>query len=151
MTAYEGRAPAGSVCSAMQVQRLTAYARLDETSPILAFARSEAELGDESWAQWVSEFDRREAVIVRLDLTIEISEGAPGELRGSTRGFFVERTISAPTLEQQIAEVARDELVAMARGNADWPDHQIDPAELETGYIDVELDDDLRGWLASTR
>jgi hypothetical protein len=71
------RTPTGSVWSGMQVQRLTAYARLDETPAILDYACSEAELGDELWAQWVHEFDRREAMMVRLDLIIEFSEALP--------------------------------------------------------------------------
>jgi hypothetical protein len=125
------------------VQRLSACARLDESAPPLAQARAEAAAGDESWAQWVAEYQRGTALILRLDLSVAYLDGEPGEIRSSIGGLFVESDIHPPKVEQQIAELASGVLMELvgalaARGA------QIDAYELGEMYVHVELEQDVR-------
>ena len=127
----------------VSVQRLSVRALLDESPDVLAHAEGQAAAGDESWEQWVAEYRRGDALIVRLELTVEVS-GGPGEILTASRdGFFVENHVHAPKLEQQIAELASGDLAALAAELAQRG-HDIDLHELDTMYVHVELDPELR-------
>jgi hypothetical protein len=116
---------------------------LDESQAVLAHAQAQAAAGDESWEQWVAEYRRGDALIVRLELTVEVSDG-PGEILTASRdGFFVENHVHAPKLEQQIAELASGDLAALAAELA-RRGHDIDLHELDTMYVHVELAPELR-------
>jgi len=120
------------------VQRLSVRASLDDSPAALANAEAHAAAGDESWEQWVTEYRRGEALIVRLELTVEI-DGEGGEvLTASTSGFFVENNAHAPRLEQQIAELAADDLTALASQFAQRG-HDLDLHALGSMYVHVEL------------
>lgn len=129
--------------------RLSARARLDDSAEALANAKAEASAGDESWEQWVAEYERGDALIVRLELTIEITGDEPERLLAHTGGFFVENTGNPPRLEQQIAEVAsadlHSQLQELARGR-----HHLEPDELDHMYVHVELDQTVLERLATT-
>jgi hypothetical protein len=123
----------------LSVQRLSVLALLDESPAALAHAEAQAAAGDESWEQWVAEYNRGEALIVRLELTLEVSGGSDEVLTTTREGFFVENNLHAPKLEQQIAELASDDLATLAaefvqRG------HELNLQELATMYVHVELD-----------
>jgi hypothetical protein len=129
------------------VQRLLARARLDESATVLAQAQAEAAEGDESWEQWVAEYQRGEALILRLELTMEIDDDVDDVITTSKDGFFVENHVHAPRVERQIAELASGDFAALAselvrRG------HEVDPYELGELYVHVELDEDVRRRLA---
>jgi len=125
------------------VQRLSARAVLDGSPAALAHARSEAAAGDESWQQWVAEYERGDALILRLELTLELANGAGEVLTASRDGFFVENHAHAPKVEQQIAELAFGDLTALATELAERrPD--LDPHELSGMYVHVELDPEVR-------
>ena len=127
----------------VSVQRLSVRALLDESPAVLARAEAEAAAGDESWEQWVAEYRRGDALIVRLELTVEVA-GDPGEtLTASRGGFFVENHVHAPRLEQQIAELASDDLEALA-GELSQRGHDLDLRGLGTMYVHVELAPELR-------
>ena len=120
------------------MQRLSVRASLDDSPAALANAEAHAAAGDESWEQWVTEYRRGEALIVRLELTVEI-DGEGGEvLTASTSGFFVENNAHAPRLEQQIAELAADDLTALASQFAQRG-HDLDLHALGSMYVHVEL------------
>ena len=125
------------------VQRLSARAVLEDSATTLEHARTLADAGDESWEQWVAEYQRGEALIVRLELALEVSDGTGEVLTASRDGFFVENHTHAPKLEQQIAELASDDLTALAAEFA-RRGHQIDLHELAGMYVHVDLDSDLR-------
>jgi hypothetical protein len=130
-------------CAVVSVQRLSVRALLDDSPAALGHAESQAAAGDESWEQWVAEYRRGDALIVRLELALEIS-GADGEtVTASRNGFFVENHAHAPKLEQQIAELASGDLTALAGELADRG-HEVDAHELGTMYVHVELDAALR-------
>ncbi|MGH2885433.1 MAG: hypothetical protein ACRDPA_22480 [Solirubrobacteraceae bacterium] len=122
----------------VSVQRLSVRASLDDSPAALTNAEAHAATGDESWEQWVAEYRRGEALIVRLELTVEIDDGTDEVLTGSKDGFFIENDAHAPKLEQQIAELAADDLAALAaefvrRG------HDLDLSALGSMYVHVEL------------
>lgn len=127
----------------VSVQRLSVRALLDDSPNALAHAEAQAAAGDESWEQWVTEYQRGEALIVRLELALEVTD-ATGEVLTATRdGFFVENHIHAPKLEQQIAELAWDDLTELAEDFAQ-KGHDLDLQKLGTMYVHVELDSELR-------
>jgi hypothetical protein len=132
------------------VQRLSARARLDEHSGAIAHAQAEAVAGDESWARWVEEYQRGEALVVCIELTLAYSDDEPRELRSCTRGVFVESDLHAPKVEQQIAELVAGDLADLAeelvvRG------YELDVDELGEMYVHVELDLELRERLERAR
>jgi hypothetical protein len=134
------------VASVLSVQRLSARAVLDDSPAALKHARALAEAGDESWEQWVAEYQRGDALIVRLELRLEIDCEANEVLTASSDGFFVENHVHAPKLEQQIAELASGDLSAFA-DELGQRGHAVDARELGTMYVHVELDPGLRGHL----
>jgi hypothetical protein len=126
----------------LSVQRLSARAVLDESPAALAHAEALAADGDESWEQWVTEYQRGEALIVRLELALEVVDREGEILTATHHGFFVEHRFHAPQLEQQIAELASGELVILADRFA-GEGHQLDARELGMMYVHVELDPGL--------
>jgi hypothetical protein len=132
----------------VSVQRLWAHARLDDSPESLARAEAEAADGDESWAQWVAEYQRGDALLVRLDLRIELAGEADDVVGSTIEGLFVERAAHPPKVERQIAELASGDFVALAdellaRG------HEVDRYELGEMYVHVELDQDVRRRVAA--
>ncbi len=132
------------------VQRLSARARLDDTPEALAHARAEAAAGDESWEQWVAEYERGEALILQLELTISFTAGDADELRTCSRGLFVESDGHPAKVEQQIAELASGDFVELAKQLV-ARGHQIDVYDFGEMYVHVELDDDVRRCLGTAR
>jgi hypothetical protein len=116
---------------------------LDESPRALTHARALAEAGDESWEQWVAEYQRGDALIVRLELRLELGDGSDEVLTTSKDGFFVENHTHIPKLEQQIAELASGDLAELAEELAQRGD-AVDVRELGTMYVHVELDPELR-------
>ena len=127
----------------VSVQRLSVRALLDDSPSALAHAESLAADGDESWEQWVAEYKRGDALIVRLELALELNTGAGEVFTTSRDGFFVENHVHAPKVEQQIAELAWDDLTDLAEELA-RKGHDLDLHKLGTMYVHVELDQELR-------
>jgi hypothetical protein len=91
----------------------------------------------------VDEYQRGDALIVRLELTLEVSDGTGEVLTASRDGFFVENHVHAPKVEQQIAELASGDLTALAEEFA-RRGHDLDLRDLATMYVHVELAPELR-------
>jgi len=125
------------------VRRLSARASLDDSPAALEHATAQADSGDESWEQWVAEYRRGEALVLRLELTLELGDEAGEVITASTDGFFVENHAHAPKVEQQIAELASGDLSALAAELAQRG-HELDVRELGAMYVHVELDPDVR-------
>ena len=91
----------------------------------------------------MAEHERGEALILRLELRLELSNGDGELITASRDGFFVENHAHAPKVEQQIAELAFGDLTALAAELAQ--DRQdLDPRELSGMYVHVELDPEVR-------
>jgi len=133
----------GYLSAVVSVQRLSVRALLDESPAILAHAEALAAAGDESWEQWVAEYQRGDALIVRMELTLEVSDTTGEVLTASREGFFVENHGHAPKVEQQIAELASGDLAALAAEFAERG-HDLDLHELGAMYVHVELAPELR-------
>jgi hypothetical protein len=127
----------------VRVQRLSARAVLDDSPPALSHAKALADAGDESWEQWVAEYQRGDALIVRLELRLEFADGTDEVLTLTKHGFFVENHTHVPKLERQIAELASGDLATLA-GELAERGHSVDVQELGTMYVHVELDPELR-------
>ena len=129
------------------VHRLVAHARLDDAQTALGRARAEAAEGDESWEQWVAEYERGDAVVISLELTLEVGNGAEDVIRGRSEGLFVELDADIPQVERQIAELASGDVTALADELAARGQH-VDADELGEMYVHVEIDPELRAALA---
>jgi hypothetical protein len=123
------------------VQRLLAQARLDDSPKLLEHARAEAAAGDESWGQWLAEYERGDALMLRLELAIDLDDGA--RLSGSSIGLFVERNAHVPKVEQQVAEQASGDFAMLAE-QLSTHGLELDAYEFGGMYIHVELDDGVR-------
>jgi hypothetical protein len=126
----------------LSVQRLSARARLDDSPESLARARAQAAAGDESWEQWVTEYERGDALILSLELIAELA-GGEDDVITTIDGLFVERDPHTPKVERQVAELASGDFVTIAdeliaRG------HDVDRYELGEMYVHVELDHEIR-------
>jgi hypothetical protein len=131
----------------MPVHRLTAHARLDDPATALDRARAEAADGDESWGQWVNDYERGDAVVISVEVSVEFGDGAREVVRGRSDGLFVELSPRVPHVERQIAELASGDLVTLADELAALG-HRVDVDELSEMYVHVELDPSLREALA---
>jgi hypothetical protein len=131
----------------LRVQRLQARARLDDPAPALARAAAEAESGDESWAEWIAEYERGEAVIIRLDVSLEVSDGAEERIEVENRGVWIEKDHHPAKIEQQVAELASKDYATLV-GRLSERGHELDRRELGEMYVHVELADDLRAALS---
>jgi hypothetical protein len=116
---------------------------LDDSPAALAHAEAYANDGDESWEQWVAEYRRGDALILRLELTLELGEAAGDVVKVARDGFFVENHAHAPRVEQQIAELAGVDLVGLADELAERG-YEIDARDLCAMYVHVELDPEVR-------
>lgn len=133
----------------VSVQRLSARARLDDSRATLAQAEAHAAAGDESWEQWLAEYHRGDALILRLDLTLAVNDGTDHVVSVTTEGFFVENDVHTPRVERQVAELASGDF-AMLGAEMARRGHEVHPHELGELYVHVELDDDVRRRLAGS-
>jgi hypothetical protein len=130
--------------------RLKARVMLDDPGPTLAEAQAAATAGDESWERWVHEYRRGEALIVRLELSLEFSARERHVLGVANPGVFIEKHPDPPRVEQQIAEVVSKDFPLIAR-DLNARGHQVEEAELSEMYVHVELEEDVRRELAASR
>ena len=127
----------------VSIQRLSARAVLDDSPSALARAEAHAASGDESWEQWVDEYQRGEALILRLERALKLEDGGD-VITASKDGFFVENHAHAPRLEQQVAELAFGEVTSLA-AELTRRGHDLDVHDLAGMYVHVELDPEVRG------
>jgi hypothetical protein len=133
----------GTSDAVVRVQRLSARVALDDSAAALADAKAQAAAGDDSWQEWVAEYERGDALILRLELTLELGAGADDVITASSDGFFVENHAHAPRVEQQIAELATGDMSALAAELA-RRGHDVDLLELGEMYVHVELDPEVQ-------
>ena len=123
--------------------QLHARVTLDDPAPTLAEAEAAAADGDESWEQWLAEYQRGEALIVRLEFSVEFSAGERDTLRVANPGVFIEKHPDPPMVEQQIAEVASKDFPFIVR-DLTARGYAVDEGALSEMYVHVELQDDVR-------
>lgn len=133
----------GTSPDVFRIERLEVRASLDDPRPALDQARARAAAGDASWAQWVADHERGEALIVRLEVSVVAMDHAREVIETGDRGVFVENDVHPARLEQQIAELVREDVPAITA----WLNERgqdIDLVELAEMYVHVELDAELR-------
>ena len=143
MTARSGYPPRAMTT----VRRVSAIARLDDPRETLARAQADAESGDESWGRWVAEYGQGEAIVVWLEVEVELAGIEAEVLTTANHGVFVETALHPPKVEQQIAEIATKDFESLARKLNDRG-HEIECHDLAQMYVHVELADDVRCALA---
>lgn len=124
------------------VKRLAARACLDDPAPALARAEAEAAGGDESWEQWLSEYRRGEALIIRLEVTLETNAESHEHVQVVNPGVWVERNAHRAEFEQQVAELAGKD-VRRLTGRLRSLGYSLNHHELADMYVHVELDEAL--------
>jgi hypothetical protein len=127
----------------LTIQRLLARARLDEPAPTLRSAAERAASGDEDWERWLVEYDRGEALIVRLEVMVEAADGDREVVQARNRGVFIEVDVHPPKVERQIAQIATKDFPSFAK-ELSGRGHSVDVHELSEMYVHVELDGELR-------
>jgi hypothetical protein len=130
-----------------RVERLVCRAELDREPRELARARAEAAAGDESWAEWVQEYDSGEAMLLRLDVFAHI-EGADSVHVANT-GVWIEADVHPPLVAGQVQQAVSKDYNRLAeelraRGVDDLTAH-----DLADMYVEVQLGDDLLAALAA--
>jgi hypothetical protein len=132
------------------IQRLRAEVHLDAPRQALADATAQADRGDDDWRQWVDEYRRGEALIVRLEVWVEFATDEPHLLHVRNCGVWVERTSNAPKLEAQIAEIVDKDYDVLAEELRQHGFH-CDSSDLASMYVHIELQDDVKRLLESGR
>jgi hypothetical protein len=131
----------------LTIERLLVRAALDDPTAALERALAEASSGDESWQQWVAEYRRGEALIVRLDVTLEVSDSERRTIELSNDRIFIEADVHPPKVERQIADVVSADFPALARELSSLG-HDLAADDLCELHVHVELAEDLRAALA---
>lgn len=132
-----------------RVERLVARVTLDDPAPTVERAEARAQDGDESWERWVAEYRRGEAIIVRLAVSLQVSDGADElTVEAANLGVFLEADPHPPRVEQQVAELISKDFPALTRELA-LRGHRLAPDALHDMYVHVELGEDVRASLTT--
>lgn len=126
----------------LTIERLAVTASLDDPTAALQRACGAADAGDESWAQWVSEYDRGDALIVRLDVTVDGDDGDRRRIEVANLGVFVEADSHPPKVERQIYDIVSKDFEVIARELSKLG-ADLDEWDLCEMYVHVDLADDL--------
>jgi hypothetical protein len=131
----------------LTIERLLVRAALDDPTAALERAHAEASSGDESWQQWLAEYERGEALILRLHVTLEVSDSERRTIEMSNNGVFIEVDVHPPKVERQIADVISNDFSAFALKLSKLG-HDLAADDLCELHVHVELGEDLRQALA---
>jgi hypothetical protein len=126
------------------LRRIEVLASLEEEpDEELRRVRREAEAGDPSWRRWLDEYQSGDAMLLRLDVSVEIEEdGRSDRLTRTNRRLWVEDHAHPPKVELQVAELApKDfEWFAAQLARRGW---SLVVTDLEQMFIGVTLGDDV--------
>lgn len=135
--------PSGAQSGELRVLRLTVTAFEDDSREAVSHARRDARHGDPSWQEWVERFDSGEAAILRLhtEALFELG-GKRKRIEVVNDGVWVDCDIHLPTVEEQIREIAYNDVSTLCDGiQRHGGQLQID--ELEQMFFHVELSDEV--------
>jgi rhodanese-related sulfurtransferase len=126
-----------------RIVRLAVYATVDETGEARERAQRDAAAGDSSWQEWLAEHDRGDALIVRLRVTAEFSQGhGQGRVEVMNRDVWLENDQHAPKVEEQVREIAYKDVQALRSALRDRG-VDVTTEDLEAMMIHVELADSV--------
>jgi len=124
------------------IRAIKCHADLDD-SPALNEARANAAEGDESWQQWVDEYDRGRALILRLEVAIAFDDGdGIDETHMVNQGIWIEVSPHPPAVAGQLEEiVSKDFNVLGARLRDEGID--VSPTDLADMHVEVDMSMDV--------
>lgn len=130
--------------AAVVIRNLTAQAWLAEPGAELDGARQRAAAGDPDWALWVAEFDRGEATLIdmRVSITIELDDTSIETIAVENHQVWMHVAQHPPIVAALIADISSKDLDYFA-GHLHELGGQITEHELAEMYVEVELGDSL--------
>jgi hypothetical protein len=125
------------------IRSLTAQAWLATPGSELAGARERAAAGDADWALWVEEFDRAEATLIdmRVSIAIELDDSLK-TVAMENHQVWMRLAEHPPIIAALIAELAGKDFDILASRIRELGGH-ISVHELRDMYVRVDLGDDL--------
>lgn len=128
----------------MVVRRVLARAWLADPGREVAQARERAEDGDEDWQLWIDEYDRGEATLVdmRVSVTYERTDGSTQTVGVENHNVWMHLAVHPPLAAALIAEISAKDFDVITRRLGELGE-RITVTELEEMYVSVELDDGL--------
>ena|SRR5947209_8617137 len=132
----------------MIVREVAARAWLAQPEHELDQARRRARDGDPDWQLWVEEFDRGEAALadMRVSLTVELDGGSSQTVATENHSIWLQIALHPPALAAVIAEISSKDFEALT-ARLEKLGHTVPVAELEGMYVSVEIAEDLLGTL----
>ncbi|HZU40957.1 MAG TPA: hypothetical protein VE992_07880 [Solirubrobacteraceae bacterium] len=128
----------------MIVQEVAARAWLANPGRELSEARDRAEDGDPDWTAWVDEFDRGEAILADLavSVTVRLEDGSAETAAVENHGIWLPVAVHPPALAAMVAEIASKDFDVLATRIAKVG-ARITANELGEMHVAVELDQTL--------
>lgn len=127
------------------IRQIEALARLDdEAERELEAVRVRARDGDESWQQWLEEYERGEAMLLKLRVSVVVSvDDREERFTEQNHGVWVEDHAHPPKVEQQVAELAHKDFAALARKLREVG-AAVRQEDLDEMFVAVTLGDDVQ-------
>jgi hypothetical protein len=126
------------------VRRITARAALDpDVGEELDRVARAARDGDESWARWLQEYRRGDALILELDVTAHVErDGHEEKLECRNPAIWVENDAHPPCVERQVSDLAEKDFGSLAR-QARQRGMPLSREKLELMHVTVTLAPDV--------
>lgn len=130
------------------LERFGVRAMLSNGDQLVA-TQAAADAGDESWAQWLAEHARGEALLLSLRVTADYTRPDDhGQVALMNAGVWVENDPHPPAVEEQVRELVFKDVALLS---AQLAEHGVKVTEeaLARMYVRVELAPDVRAALGS--
>jgi hypothetical protein len=126
------------------IRSLTAQALLANPGSELDGARERAAAGDADWALWVEEFDRGEATLIdmRVSLTVELDDASVHTITAENHQVWMQLAEHPPIVAALVADMSGKDFDFLA-GRVGKLGGQVSIHELDQMYVAVELGDSL--------
>lgn len=128
----------------MVIKSLTARACLAEPGSEVGEARARAEAGDGDWQEWIDQFDRGEAALIdiRVTVSLEFDDGTVEHVSADDYQVWMHLSQHPPVVAGLVAEISSKDLGLLTARIRELG-HDITATELDDMYVTVELADDL--------
>jgi hypothetical protein len=132
----------------MRIERVDASAWRQDPTEEVRRVREELRDGDESWARWLAELERGEAVVasMRVAVHLRLPDGTLRTVEAENHDLWLEVETHAPSLEAQVQDLSSKDAAVLADRLCELG-AAITADDLSRMYVHVELAEDLRGLL----
>lgn len=126
------------------IRSVTAQAWLAEPGSELEGARERAAAGDDDWALWVAEFDRGEAILIdmRVSVTVELDDTSRETISVENHQVWMHLAKHPPVVAALVADVSGKDFDVLA-GRIRELGGQISVHELAQMHVAVDLGENL--------